>query len=309
MIDCDKKVAQKFCCINCDYNTDKKSSYDKHLKTKKHFVTQKVAPPSVTHYKCKNCDKIYSSRNGLWCHSKKCITQITEKNISPVKNENYDKDEIIMMLLKQNSDILKGHTDIIKEQSDLKQLILEIVKNGTHNIVNNNVNNSNNKTFNLQFFLNETCKNAMNISDFVDSINIQLSDFEKVGQQGFIQGISNIIVDNLNALDVTLRPIHCTDKKREVIYIKDKGQWEKDDEKKRIRGVVKRVVNKNRSLICQFRDKYPECKQLESKLYNKYNKMIIEVLGGDGDNIIEKEDKIIRNISNNVTIDKLSLSC
>ena len=203
-----------------------------------------------------------------------------------------------MMLLQQNS-------ELIKEQTDVKQLILELVKNGINNTTNNINTNSNNKTFNLQIFLNETCKDAMNITDFVDSIKLQLSDLEKVGEVGYVEGISNIIIKNLNELDETKRPLHCTDKKRETIYIKDQGQWEKeDDNKSKLKKTINKIANKNIKLITQFREKYPECRKSESKLSDKYNKMIIEAMGGLGDNNVEKEDKIIRNIAKNVVIEK-----
>ena len=132
-----------------------------------------------------------------------------------------------------------------------QNMMLEVIKNGTNNN-NNNTTNSHNKAFNLQFFLNETCKDAMNIMDFVDSIKLQLSDLERVGELGFVDGISNIIVKNLKELDVTERPIHCTDKKREVLYVKDEDKWEKDDEKNKIKKAIKRVANKNIRLLLAF---------------------------------------------------------
>jgi hypothetical protein len=196
---------------------------------------------------------------------------------------------------------------LVKGQNGLQESILEICKNGTHNTTNNttNMNNSNNKTFNLNMFLNETCKDAMNITDFVDSIKLQLSDLENVGEYGYVKGISNIIVKNLNALDVTKRPVHCADKKREVLYVKDDNKWEKEnDENEKLRKMIKRVAFKNYKQITQFKAKYPDCNTSESKYSDKYNKIIIESMGGEGDNEKENEDKIIRNISKEVVIDK-----
>jgi hypothetical protein len=169
-----------------------------------------------------DCGRLFNTNSGLWKHKKLC-------NNEDIKNNENDDKELIMMLVKQNSEML------------------EVIKNGTHNTSNshNNTNNSHNKTFNLQFFLNETCKDAMNIMDFVDSIKLQLSDLENVGKAGYVEGISNIITTNLKALDVTQRPIHCADKKREVLYIKDDDKWEKDDEKTKIRKAIKRVACKN----------------------------------------------------------------
>jgi hypothetical protein len=180
----------------------------------------------------------------------------------------------------------------------------ELVKNGTHNIISNNT-NSHNKTFNLQFFLNETCKDAMNIMDFVDSIKLQLTDLENVGKLGYVEGISNIIIKNLNAIDVSQRPIHCTDKKREVLYIKDENKWEKEyEEKKKIRKVIKRAANIKARLLPKFKEAHPDCGKAVSLYSDQYNKIIVESMGGSGDNDVEKEDKIIKNISKIVTIDK-----
>ena len=210
------------------------------------------------------------------------------------------------MLLKENKEL---KTFMMEQQN----LVLDICKQGTHNSNNTNSNNTNsnntnshNKTFNLNMFLNETCKDAMNISEFVDSIKFQLSDLESVGELGYVKGISNIIVKNLNALDITQRPVHCADKKREVLYIKDDNKWEREDgDNKNIRKMIKRVALKNYKQVKDFREKYPDCNKSNSKYADKYNKIIVESMGGEGDNEKENEDKIIRNISKEVVIDKL----
>jgi hypothetical protein len=232
-------------------------------------------------YICENCDKEYNNRTGLWKHKKKC-NQHQQKDT----NEPTDK-QLIMMLIKENSDLRK-------EQTDIKELILEIVKNGTMNNSHNTHTNSHNKAFNLNFFLNETCKNAMNITDFVDSIKLQLTDLMDVGELGYVEGISKIIVKNLNNLDETIRPIHCTDKKRETMYVKDQGEWEKEDEKKtKLTKVVKTIANKNIRLLPQFREKYPEYNKSSSKISDTYDKIVIESMTTDED----KNEKIITNIS------------
>jgi hypothetical protein len=141
--------------------------------------------------------------------------------------------------------------------------------------------------------------------DFIDSLKLQLADLENVGKLGFVNGISNIIVKNLNSLDETKRPIHCSDSKREVMYIKDENKWEKENEEKiKLRKVIKKIANKNSRLLPIFKEKYPDCGKSESPFSDQYNKLIIEAMGGSGDNDIEKEDKIIKNIAKEVTIDK-----
>jgi hypothetical protein len=291
------KVALKFCCEYCDYNTSKKSDYDKHLSTDKHknnengskmVVNDSEKSPKVAHYECE-CGKVYKYDSGYYRHKKKCLGV----NTIITTDDPTDK-ELILMLIKQNSQLIQQNADL--------------VKNGTHNTtISNNSNNTNshNKTFNLQFFLNETCKDAMNIMDFVDSIKLQLCDLENVGKLGFVDGISNIIVKNLNSLDETKRPVHCTDTKREVMYVKDEDKWEKEEEDKpKIRKLIKHVTHKNTKLLKDFKAKYPGCEKSESKYSNSYDKLVIEAFGGKGNNDEEKENKIIRKISNVTAIDK-----
>ena len=141
--------------------------------------------------------------------------------------------------------------------------------------------------------------------DFVDSLKIQLADLESVGKLGYVEGISNIIVKNLKALDIHKRPVHCSDSKREVMYIKDENKWEKENEEKnKLRKVIKKIANKSSRLIPQFKEKYPDCGKSESVFSDQYNKLIIEAMGGSGNNDLEKEDKIIKKIAKEVIIDK-----
>ena len=287
-----QKSPQIFECKNCDYSTCKKTDYDKHILTLKHAkavnlftnVDAESQKISTKMHVCE-CGKKYSHRQCLFVHKKKC------NNNYENKDHNDDNEKLVEYLMKENS--------------ELKQMIIDVCKNTNVSNSFNNTNNSHNKTFNLQFFLNETCKDAMNIMDFVDSIKLQLSDLESVGKLGFVEGISNIITTNLKALDVTQRPVHCADNKREVLYVKDENKWEKEDEqKKKIRKAIKRVVTRNMCLIPKFKEVYPDCNKASSNFSDQYNKIIVEACGGSGDNDLEKEDKIIRNISKLVTIDK-----
>ena len=290
------KSSYTFFCEKCNYSTLRKSQYERHILTRKHIKTipdnenssKKFQDLFPKNYSCGSCEKYFYDRAGLWRHNKKChnLSNNKDNDKETLKTDNKPTDNELIMLL-------------IKENSEMKNLMMEVIKNGTHNT------NSHNKTFNLQFFLNETCKDAMNIMDFVDSIKLQLSDLEKVGKLGFVEGISNIITTNLKALDVTQRPIHCSDIKREVLYVKDEDKWEKEnEEKKKLRKAIKYVAHKNTKLISQFKDKHPDCVKSHSKHSDHYNKLIIEAMGGYGDNDLEKEDKIIKKISKEVTIDK-----
>ena len=311
------KTCFKFYCENCDYGTCKKSSFNEHLSTRKHkksikinenlpFVNENL-PKTCFKFYCVNCDKKYKDNSGLWRHKNggKC-KNVNTSNTNIIKDDKlHDKDEVIIMLIKENAEfknmMVEQQNMIIEQQNKM----IKVIENGTNNTTNNNNithTNSHNKAFNLNFFLNETCKNAMNIMDFVNSIKLELNDLEKVGKIGYVEGISSIIIKNLNALDETERPVHCTDRKRETIYIKDEGQWEKDDNKSKLKKVINKIANKNIRLINQFREKYPECRKSESRLSDKYNKMIIEAMGGPGDNTPEKAEKIIRNITKATTI-------
>ena len=288
-MEANKNMPVKYFCKLCDYGCCKKSSWEQHLLTSKHDKAKNGLMPANKIYACVNCDMIFKHQSSYCRHKKKCMPKFDD-DITTNKNILDDK-ELIIMLVKQNTELM----DMLKNNTNTNQT--------NHNT--NSLNNNNNKTFNLQFFLNETCKNAMNIMDFVDSIKLQLSDLEKVGEVGYAQGISNIITTNLKALDVTQRPVHCTDKKRETMYIKDEDKWEKeDDNNTKLRKVIKRVANKNIRMLSVFREKYPEYSNSSSKVSDKYDRIALESMGGAGDNDIEKEEKIIHNISKCVGIDK-----
>ena len=298
------KNRQKFYCEKCDYKCYKSSDFNKHVLTLKHTKETKELQMdyNLSHtekFECL-CGNKYKHRQGLWKHKKKCGA------INIAENPSLDSSSDILVLTNL---VL----DVVKQNQELTNKIVDICKNNTNsnynsnnnNISNNNF-NSNNKTFNLNVFLNETCKDAMNITDFVDSLKIQLSDLESVGRLGYVEGISNIIVRNLKALDVHKRPVHCSDSKREVMYIKDEDKWEKENnEKNKLRKVIKKVANKNSRLLPEFKAKHPDCIKSSSPFSDQYNKLIVESMGGSGNNDLEKEDKIIKKIAKEVVIDKI----
>jgi hypothetical protein len=293
-------------CKFCDYGTSKKSNYDTHILSDKHqkvtngynkgHISAEIQPNYENDIFTCHCGKQYKHRQGLWRHKKVCLYN-EEHIIDNKKLSELDKDELIITLLKQNAELIKGQQDMMKGQQDM---MIKLTENGITNHSHNNT-NSHNKAFNLNFFLNETCKNAMNINDFVDSIKLQLTDLMEVGELGYVEGISKIIVKNLNNLDETVRPVHCTDKKRETMYVKDEGQWEKeDDNKSKLKRAINRVANKNIRLLPQFRENYPEYKNSSSKISDVHDKLVIEVMQTDDD----KKEKIIKNISKATCIKK-----
>jgi hypothetical protein len=291
----------KYCCECCDFITCKLTDYSRHLLTQKHIRNQKNEKNEKNEtklYVCENCNKEYCDKSGLWKHRKNCHSKDKHEKECGEEGEELDisTKQLILMLFKQNN--------------ELQQSLIEMSKQTTSNI-NNNANNSynNNKTFNLQVFLNETCKDAMNIKDFVDSVQLELSDLEKVGKSGYIEGISSIIIKNLNALEMEKRPIHCTDNKREVIYIKDEDKWEKEeDNKPKLKKLIKAIAHKNICMFKKFREKYPDCDNGESKKSSVFNTIVYESMGGKGDDEAVKDNKIIHKISKHVGIDKVHLT-
>ena len=286
-----KKYHLKFECELCDYVCYVKGNYEKHLLTSKHLNAKTGLTKANKNYKCDICNALFMHQSSSIRHKKVCCKKLNNQPILNDTNTVIDT-ELIMILVKQNAELM------------------EMLKNSSPQINNTNTNinslyNNNNKTFNLHFFLNETCKDAMNIMDFVESIKLQLSDLEKVGELGYVEGISNIITTKLKALDVSQRPVHCTDKKREVMYIKDEDKWSKeDDSKTKLRDVIKTISNNNIRLLPLFRAKNPEYSNSSSRVSDKYEKIVIAAMGCDGNADIDKEDKILRNISKTVIVEK-----
>ena len=282
--------AECFFCEVCDFKCSKQSNWNKHISTQKHKIL--INPNeinAVKKFSC-NCGKIYKHMSTLCAHKQKCL-QPENKILDASSNEVVVLTNLILELVKSNG--------------DLQKQVLEVCKNGTTNINNSNNINSHNKTFNLQFFLNETCKDAMNIMDFVDSIKIQMSDIESIGELGFVNGMSRLIIKNLKALDENMRPVHCNDPKRDSLYVKDKNVWEKEDsDNKKIKKAIKYISHKNICAIPEWREKYPDCIYSDSKKSNQYNHIVVEAMGGPGDNDDEKADKIVKKIAREVTIDK-----
>jgi hypothetical protein len=315
------KIPKKYNCIFCDYHTSNKKDFQKHILTPKHekFANGNILEipgnEKIPTLECE-CSKTFNTHSGLWKHKQKCFLY-ENKSCNNINNSNTnilykEKDandvsvltNLVLEVVKQNQELIYQNNESQKYNQELQKHVIELCKNGTNNTTITN-NNSNNKTFNLNVFLNETCKDAMNITDFVDSLKLQLSDLEIVGKLGFVEGISSIIVKNLNALDVHKRPVHCSDSKREVMYIKDEDKWEKEnEEKKRLRKVIKRVADKNARLLPEFKKVHPDYNKASSKFSDQYNKLIIEAMGGSGNEDFDNENKIIRKIAKEVVIDK-----
>jgi hypothetical protein len=290
---------KNFICEKCDFKCSKKSNYEKHLITRKHNLLTNLTKKEqkMPKYKCEICSKEYKSREGLWYHKKKCIENNEEENIS-------NKDDKIDILIKENMDFKTIILDLVKNNGDLQKQMLDVCKNSNNTINTINNSHSNNKTFNMQVFLNEKCKDAMNIMEFVDSFTMQLSDLEDVGKLGYVEGISNIIIKKLNEMDVYKRPVHCSDTKRETLFVKDNNIWEKEGSGcDTLRRAIKYISKKNSDLLPAWSEENPASQNIYSKRNDDYIKMVLQSMGGSGD-IETNENKIIRRISKAVMINK-----
>jgi hypothetical protein len=307
------KTCLKYFCEKCDYYTSKKSSYDDHLLTAKHnlamFGNQKSAMCG-TKFMCPNCSKIYKDNSGLWRHKKKCVPEqnfpINQESI-PAKTQPQPQPQIpspatittdvVFQILKQNEELQK----LLIEQTTK---FMELAKEGKHIINSNNTNNTTNN-FNLNLFLNEKCKDAINITDFVNSLVVNINDLEETARLGYAEGISKIFVNGLKQLDVYKRPIHCSDLKREVLYIKDQDNWSKDDDKTHLLQAIKNVGNKNIRQISEWQKINPQFNNPESKQNDQYLSMLCNVMsGGSKEETLKNYEKIVKNISKVVVIDK-----
>ena len=312
-----------FFCENCDIKTNNKKDFNRHIMTSKHLKTiasDKLGDNGDINPKknqCDNCHKTYNSRNGLWKHKKTCVIIQTPLPIPipivtmPPAQFIYEENTIIKTLVDENKELINDNKDfknliieMMKSNTDLQKQMMDMCKGSNNN--NTTIHkNSHNKTFNMQIFLNEHCKDAMNIKDFADSFQLQISDFEKVGHLGYVDGISDIIIKKLNELDVYKRPIHCSDTKRDIMYVHADDVWSKEtSDHNQVRILVQRITAKNIRLIPIWQDMYPNCRNNMHPLNDTYMSLTRQAMGGYGGTIPENETKIIRKIAKTVFIDK-----
>jgi hypothetical protein len=297
-----QKIAKNYECINCDYFTSKYSDYVKHLSTLKHtnklnatLVLQNattIGDKLNTTYACE-CGKKYNHSSSYYRHKKSCI--------EPLDNNDFDDPEnLIKYLMKENSEFKQLLIDQNKQMMSQNDRIMELSKN-----VGNN-NNSNN-SFNLNMYLNETCKDALNIMDFVNQLKIGLTELEETGRLGFANGISKIFIDGLKQIDINNRPVHCSDSKRETLYIKSNNEWNKEDgERKILTSALKHVANKNIKQISEWTKVHPDYNNSDSKENDKFLQIVSEAMSGSTqDETIKNYNKIIKNIVKETIIEKM----
>jgi hypothetical protein len=291
-----KKTQHKYICLKCDFKCCSKYDYNIHIMRPKHInmvigteMEIKKSEKSQNQFVCDICYKGFMTKSGLWKHNKKC------EKISINKTENQETDtftpNMFMEMMKQNNELTKQIIELSSKPMT------------TNNTTNNNTTNNN---FNLQFFLNETCKDALNISDFIDQLQVGTKDLEETGRIGYAAGISKIFINGLKQLSVNQRPVHCSDAKRETIYIKDGGQWEKDnDENVKLTNAIRDVAHKNIEQIQVWTELHPEYTDLKSKYNDRYMKLIGEAMSGStNEETYRNYKKIARNIMRETIIPK-----
>jgi len=296
-----------FYCKLCDYSTCKRSNLTKHKSTGKHkkatletFGNQKVALDNF--FLCKFCERIFSSKSGLWKHNQKCSQMDpTQKILEVIKNDS----EVHKFLIEQNKQLIEKITEQNNHLMEQNSQLIQVNNINNSNIVNNKINNK----FNINVFLNETCKNAININDFINSLSIGQKELETTAKLGYAEGISQIFIDGLKQIDISIRPVHCSDYKRTILYIKDNNEWIKDNENKdKITNAIKKITYKNIQQIAEWQKANPEYSNPDSKVSDIYMKMLCEVMSGNSKEEQEKNyQRIIKNVLKEVTIDKKSI--
>ena len=304
-----------YICENCDYYSNKKTDYNKHIHTNKHivningdFVNNKN--DIIMDYPCEICNKLYKSRVGLWKHKKNCIDidiSTVTSNVTSIDNENTNYK--IDLLIKENTDFKNIILDMVKNNNETQKQMIEVCKTNTNtvNTMNNSNNtmvNSNNKTFNLQVFLNEQCKDAMNLSDFMESIQLSLEDLENMEKLGYVECMFKNIFGDMEFISIFDRPFHCSDFKRGIIYIKENGVWEKEEMGyTRLINAIRIVEKKNFKLLKEWTEKHPSFSDYNSPDNDKYVKLFGETMNGDKHNLA----KLIRKLSKECVIDKSNI--
>jgi len=296
------KNAEKWYCAECDFTCSKKSNYDTHITTRKHKIrtnSNEIMPKNADSLQCELCSHTYKSRSSLWYHRQRC-NPATKANAHVRPTDIQHITQLFHAQLQENKEL----KELITEQT--KQM-MELSKQNHNTITNHNTttNHHHNQKFNLNFFLNTTCKDAINMSEFIETIEVQMNELENIGHNGYVAGMTDIILSRIKDLDVSKRPVHCTDLKREIMYIKDQNEWNKDTaEKSYLRKAISMVSKKNYGKTMEWRERNPECLDIGSPKYDFCFKMMRNVLGDFEDVQIKLDNKIIKSLAKEVVVDR-----
>ncbi len=287
------QIKYKFSCEPCQFYTNNNYDFKRHQGTKKHEKTVNYTRNSTNNceevFLCE-CGKMYKERSGLWRHKKIC-KKVGQDDSEDEGEEELNEKDMVLKLIKQNGDLQK---QLINMSKDTKHVT--------------NITNQTNH-FNLNVFLNEHCKNAVNLIDFVNSLKVSIQDLEQTGKLGYVEGLSRIFVNALNDLDVSERPIHCTDIKRETVYVKDQDKWEiEDKDKTKLKSTIRALEDKNMRSIHDWRDENPRFEIMDSKENEDYIQITLNSLGSSEEQESEKQqEKIIKNVLKKVVVEKKSM--
>jgi len=291
------KNASNFHCEKCNFICFKNSDFNRHITTAKHKMMTNGDINTPKTPTC-ICGKEFKYRQGLHRHKKSCIhinTYVSNQSKDDIYNDIKHDSSVIIELIKQNQEFKQ----LLVEQN---QTIIQLSKKDT--TTNNTINNNNHQKFNLNFFLNDTCKDAMNMSEFIENMNVQFEDIENIGRDGYVTGMTNMILSRIKNLEVTKRPMHCTDLKRETIYIKDNNVWEKDNDNTKLHNMIQCIAHKNYAILPAWRDKNPDCLDSDTSKFDFCIKMMTNLLGDAGEGQVRLDNKVIRNLSKHINVDK-----
>ena len=298
------KNAEIYVCENCNFKCSKKSNFDKHLLTRKHKILtnpNEKMPKNAAAFQCE-CGKVYKHNSTLSSHKKKCtfIIETTKSEIVPIQSENNDYKHLLMQAMNEMKeqrqefiDEMKKKDQMLAHKDELMGQMIDKVGNTTNNTSNN---------LNINMFLNEECKDAINFSDFIEKIEISHHDLENNAQLGFVNGITKILMDNLKQLNLYQRPIHCTDTKRETLYIKDDNKWGKTDSDKKLEGAIQEVSRKSIGSLLQWKQNNPDYENIDSDFSKKCISMQMESSASSKRNTFYP--KIIHNLARENALSK-----
>jgi hypothetical protein len=312
-INIDKNSSNKIIiCEKCNFNCIKESDFKRHLKSIKHLKNTNNGDTNneiIENLTCSQCNKQYKTNSGIWKHRKYClINKTTEENDNSMINDSSNNEmnaltSLVLEIVKSNLEVIKSNTELQKQNQEyqkqnqeLQKHVLDVCQN-IQPVASVNTINSHNKTFNLQVFLNEQCKDAMNLSDFVKSFKLQLSDLELVGDEGFINGMTKVIMAKLDLMDANTRPFHCTDLKRETIYVKEDDVWVREGpDNAKLAAAIKAIGHQNFFILKEYKALHPDCESTYSEFNDHYMNLIMKSAGCQKEDIAKVIKKLVKEI-------------